>query len=120
MAPWTVAHQAPLTMGFSRQEYWSGLSFLPAGDLPNPRIELRSPALQAVSLPTGLPGKPLSRGPAANSDKQLQVSDLKMSPKSGNARHLKETTALKEELHSTNRTNTQGTNENSQIRARSE
>ena len=43
--PWTVAHQAPLFMGFSRQEYWSGLPFPPQGNLPNPRIEPGSPAL---------------------------------------------------------------------------
>ena len=46
--PWTVAHQAPLSMGFSRQEYWTGLPFPPPGDLPNPEIEsvsLKSPAL---------------------------------------------------------------------------
>ena len=43
--PWTVAHQAPLFMGFSRQEYWSGLPFPSAGDLPNPGIEPESPAL---------------------------------------------------------------------------
>ena len=45
-----VAHQAPLSMGFSRQEYWSGLPFLPAGDLPDPGIEPRSPALRADAL----------------------------------------------------------------------
>ena len=45
--PWTVAHQAPLHMGFSRQEYWSGLPFPSPGDLPDPGIEPRSPALQA-------------------------------------------------------------------------
>ena len=45
--PWTVAHQAPLSMGFSRQEYWSGLPFPSPGDLPNPGIEPRSPTLQA-------------------------------------------------------------------------
>ena len=53
-APWTVSHQAPLSMGFSRQEYWSGLLFLFAGDLPNPGIEPLSPvspALQVDSLP---------------------------------------------------------------------
>ena len=44
---WTVAHQAPPSMGFSRQEYWSGLPFLSPGDLPNPGIKPRSPALQA-------------------------------------------------------------------------
>ena len=45
--PWTVAHQAPPSMWFSRQEYWSGLPFPPPGDLPDPGIEPRSPALQA-------------------------------------------------------------------------
>ena len=43
VTPWTVAHQAPLSMGFSRQEYWSGLPCPPSGDLPNPGIESRSP-----------------------------------------------------------------------------
>ena len=52
--PWTVAHQAPLYMGFSRQEYWSGLPFPSPGDLPNPGTEPRSPALQADSLLTEL------------------------------------------------------------------
>ena len=52
-APWTVARQAPLSMGFSRQEYWiAGLPFPSPGHLPNPGIEPRSPALQADSLPT--------------------------------------------------------------------
>ena len=54
VTPWTVACQASLTMGFSRQEYWSGLPFPSPGDLPNPGIEPRSPALQADSLPTEL------------------------------------------------------------------
>ena len=49
--PWTVAHQAPLSMGFSRQEYWSGWPCPPPGDLPDPGMEPRSPALQADSLP---------------------------------------------------------------------
>ena len=48
---WTVAHQAPLSMGFSRQEYWSGLPCPPQGDLSEPGIEPVSPALQADSLP---------------------------------------------------------------------
>ena len=52
MAPWTVAYQAPLSMGFSRQEYWSGLPFPSPGDLPNPGIEPGSPALQADALPS--------------------------------------------------------------------
>ena len=54
---WTIALQAPLSMEFSRQESWSGLPFPSPGDLPNPRIELRSPALQADSLPTQPSGK---------------------------------------------------------------
>ena len=60
--PRTVAHQAPLSMGFSRQEYWSGLPCPPPGDLPHPRIEPRSPALQADSLPYEPPGKPKNTG----------------------------------------------------------
>ena len=55
--PWTVAHQAPLSMEFSRQEYWGGLPCPPPGDLPNPGIEPMSPVLQADSLPTEPPGK---------------------------------------------------------------
>ena len=56
--PWTVGHQAPPSVGFSRQEYWSGLPFPSPGDLPDPGIELRSPALQADTLtsePQGIP-----------------------------------------------------------------
>ena len=56
---WTVARQAPLSMGFSRQEYLSGLPFLSLGDLPDPGIEPGSPALQADSLLCEPPGKPL-------------------------------------------------------------
>ena len=55
---WTVACQAPLFMGFSRQEYWSGLSCPLSGDLPDPGIEPKSPALQADALPSEPPGKP--------------------------------------------------------------
>ena len=54
--PLTGARQAPPSMGFSRQEYWSGLPFPSPGDLPDPGIEPRSPALQADSLPTGVGG----------------------------------------------------------------
>ena len=57
---WTVAHQAPRSMGFPRQEYWSGLPFPPPGDLPDPgteRTSPASPALQADSLSTEPPGK---------------------------------------------------------------
>ena len=58
---WTEAHQAPLSVGFSRQEYWSGLPCPPLEDLPDSEIEPMSPvslALHADSLPTGPPGKP--------------------------------------------------------------
>ena len=58
--PWTVARQAPLSLGFSRPEYWSGLPFPSPADLPDPGIEPGSPALQADSSPTELRGKPLS------------------------------------------------------------
>ena len=57
MTPWTIARQAPLSMGFSRQEYWSDLLFPSPGDLPDPGIEPRSPALQADSLLTELRGE---------------------------------------------------------------
>ena len=57
VTPWTVARQAPPSMRFSRQEYWSGLPCPPPGDIPNPGIELRSPALQADSLPIDLLAK---------------------------------------------------------------
>ena len=57
--PWTVAGQAPLSMKFSRQEYWSGLPFPSLRDLPDPGIELRSPALQGDSLLSEPPEKPL-------------------------------------------------------------
>ena len=48
VTPWTVAHQAPLFMGFPRQEYWRGLPFPPPGDLPNLGIKPGSPALQVI------------------------------------------------------------------------
>ena len=58
MTPWTVAYQAPPSMGFSRQEYWSGLPFPSPGDLPDPGIKPRSPTLQfqADTLPSEPPG----------------------------------------------------------------
>ena len=55
--PWTVAYQAPLSMGFSRQGYWSGLPFHFPRDLPNPGIKPRSPVLWANALPSELSGK---------------------------------------------------------------
>ena len=59
VTPWTVAYQAPLFMGCSRWEYWSGLPFLSSEDLPNPGIEPASPALQADSLSLSHWGKPM-------------------------------------------------------------
>ena len=56
--PWTVAHRTPLSIGFSRQEFWSGLPFPFPGDLPDPGIEPRCPALQADALTSEPPGKP--------------------------------------------------------------
>ena len=56
--PWTVAYQAPQSMEFSRQEYWSGLPLPSPGDLPDPGIVPRSPELQADTLPSEPPGKP--------------------------------------------------------------
>ena len=57
--PWTVAYQAPPSMGFSKQEYWSGLPFPSPGDLPNSGIELGSPTFQADTLTSEPPGKPI-------------------------------------------------------------
>ena len=54
-----VAHQAPLSMGFPRQEYWGGWRFPPPRDLPNPGIKLESPALKADSLPLSHQGSPI-------------------------------------------------------------
>ena len=62
VTPWTVARQAPLSMGFSRPEYWSGLPFPPPRDLPDPGIKPRSPTLQADSLPAKPQGKPKNTG----------------------------------------------------------
>ena len=58
VTPWTVAHQAPLSMGFFRQEYWNGLPFSSSRDLPGPGIEPASPALRADSLPAEPSGSP--------------------------------------------------------------
>ena len=65
VTPWTAARQAPPSMGFSRQEYWSGLPFPPPGDLPNPGIEPESPAFPALAgggfFTTEAPRTPLKR-----------------------------------------------------------
>ena len=62
VTPRTVARQAPLSMGFSRQEYWSGLPCHHPGDLPNPGIKPRSPTLKVDSLLSEPPGKPKNPG----------------------------------------------------------
>ena len=72
VTPWTVAYQAPLSMGFSRQEYWSGLPFPSPGDLPDPGIEPGSPALKADASTSEPPGKPKA-GEA--------ITNLKLLPK---------------------------------------
>ena len=64
MTPWIIDHQAPLSMGFSRQESWIGLLLPSPGDLPNPRIEPGSPALQADSLLS----KPPKKDPVTGKD----------------------------------------------------
>ena len=84
MTPWTAAHQAPVSMSFSRQGYWSGLPFPSAGNLPNPGIEPRSPVLQEDSLLTELQGKPNVRQvpnfifsiPMINNSSTLEGSSL--------------------------------------------
>ena len=58
LTKWTVAHQSPLSLGFPRQEFWSGLPFPPPGDPPNPRIEPTSPALAGGSFIPEPPGVP--------------------------------------------------------------
>ena len=62
----TIALQAPLCIGFRRQEYWSGLPFPPPEDLPDPGIEPESPALTGKFFTTEPPGKPLLTGPPSN------------------------------------------------------
>ena len=61
--PGTAVYQASLSMGFSRQEYWSGLPFPSPGDLPDPGIDPRSPALQADALPSEPPGNTTLKHP---------------------------------------------------------
>ena len=58
VTPWTVAYQAPASLGFSKQEYWSGLPFPSPGDLPDPGIEPVSPTLWTDALPSETPGNP--------------------------------------------------------------
>ena len=78
MTPWTVACQAPLSMEFSRQEYWSGLPFPLPGNLPDPWIKPESPALQADALLSELLGKPLLQTPILTSLKLYSFYDLRV------------------------------------------
>ena len=78
--PWTIACQAPLSMGFSRQEYWGGLPFPSPGDLPDPGIKPWSPALQADSLPLGKPNPSLT----VSSQRYSYHSSQKMREKTNN------------------------------------
>ena len=78
--PWTVARHAPLSMGYSRQEYWSGLPFPSPGDLSNPGIKPRSPALQADTLSSEPPGKPAHILPITNPADSFFVPHIPSSP----------------------------------------
>ena len=69
-----IAHQVPLSMGFSRSEYWSRLPFPSPGDLCDPGIKPRSPALQADSLPSETPRKPVEGGPVPSGILMLGVA----------------------------------------------
>ena len=71
--PWTVAYQAPLSMGFSRQECWIGLPFPSPGDLPDPGIEPGSATLQVDALPSEPPGKP----PKYDSNEPIYETEMK-------------------------------------------
>ena len=79
--PWTVAHQAPPSMGFSKQEYWSGLPFPSPGDRPNLGIQPRSPTLLADALTSEPPGKPDTYGIKVNISTSLNcaIQDIKYS-----------------------------------------
>ena len=76
--PWTVAYHAPSSVGFSRQEYWSGLPFPSPEDLPNPGIEPGSPALRADALPFEPPGKTHLMGTADLLEKTLMLGKVKV------------------------------------------
>ena len=75
--PWIVAHQAPLSKGFSKQEYWNGLPFSSPGDLHNPEIKPGSPALQAVSSLSETPDTPEKGFPGSNSKELKTVFEIK-------------------------------------------
>ena len=79
-APWTVAYQAPPSMGFSRQECWSLLPFPSPGDLPDPGIEAGSPALQADTLPSEPPGKAILNNKVTSKNSWLLLRHIIPSP----------------------------------------
>ena len=76
-APWTVACQAPLSTGFSRQERWSGLPFPSPGDFPSPGIEPGSPALQTDALLSEPPGKPYDLSSPNNYTNYTELTNFK-------------------------------------------
>ena len=88
MTPWAVTHQAPLSIEFSTQEYWKGLPFPSAEDLPDPGIKPGSPALQADSLPSGFPGGSDSKASAYNVGDLSSIPGLGRSPGEGNGNPL--------------------------------
>ena len=75
--PWTVAYQVPPSMGFSRQEYWSGLPFPSPGDLPDPGIEPGSPTVQADAVTSEPPGKPREQQEKAQVSKRTNKGENK-------------------------------------------
>ena len=81
VTPWTAAHQGPLSMGFSRQEYWSGVPFPSPGDLPDPGIKPGSPALQADSLLSEPPGKLWLLNIYTEGERDCHLGDLSISPR---------------------------------------
>ena len=88
VTPWDVACQTPLSVGFSRQEYWSGLPFPSPGDLPDPKIEPGSPALQADSSPSEPPGKPCYHKPEYLCILVKNVSLIRLAPETPSAHNL--------------------------------
>ena len=76
--PWTEAHQAPLSMGFPKQEYWSWLTFLSPGDLRDPGIESMSPACQADLFVTGPPEKLVGRKNLLMKAKESEKASFKL------------------------------------------
>ena len=116
VTPWIVARQAPLSMGVSRQEYWSGLPLHSPGDLPNPGIKPPSPALQADSLPSEPPGtrkflisgancKGTRRAEMANWDAEIPHQELLPPVGLEGWRRMHVTTALEPSLCSESQNN---------------